>query len=59
LKKEGFEVYILPVNNSSKGEVFRVTLGNFDSRQEAEDFGATIVKKRVSDYAKTIQLEMR
>ncbi len=59
LKKEGFEVYIVPANNSSKGQVFRVTLGNFDSRQEAEDFGATILKKRVSDYAKTIQLEMR
>ena len=59
LKKEGFEVYILPVNNSSNGKVFRVTLGNFKDPREAQDYASMIRKKGISDYARTIRMEMR
>jgi cell division septation protein DedD len=59
LLKEGYEVYIIPVYDTKKGKFFRVTLGNFKSHKEAEDFAATILKKGISDYAEAIWLEMR
>jgi type II secretory pathway predicted ATPase ExeA/cell division septation protein DedD len=57
LNEDGYEVYILPGYEVGEGKVFRVTLGKFDSFQNAEDFAATILKAGVSDYAKTIHLE--
>ena len=59
LLKEDYEVYIIPVYDTKKGKFFRVTLGNFKSHKEAEDFAATILKKGISDYAEAIWLEMR
>ncbi len=59
LLKEGHEVYIIPVHNTQKGKFFRVTLGNFKNREEAESFAAVILKKGISDYAKAIRVEMK
>ncbi len=57
--REGYEVYILPSYDLRNGKVFRVTLGNFDSRQDAEDFAATVLDKGVSGYARVIHLDTR
>jgi type II secretory pathway predicted ATPase ExeA len=59
LLKEGYEAYIIPVYNTEGGKVFRVTLGNFKHRKEAENYAAVILRNGISDYAKTIQLETR
>ena len=59
LLKEGHEAYIIPVHNTQKGKFFRVTLGNFKNREEAERFAAVILKKGISDYAEAIQVEMK
>ena len=59
LLKEGHEVYIIPVHNTQKGKFFRVTLGNFKNREEAESFAAVILKKGISDYAEAIRVEMK
>ena len=57
--REGYEVYILPSYDLRNGKVFRVTLGNFNSRQEAEDFAATVLDKGVSGYARVIHLDTK
>jgi len=59
LLKEDYEAYIIPVYNTERGKVFRVTLGNFRRRKEAENYAAVILKKGISDFAKTIRLETR
>ena len=59
LLKDGYEVYIIPVYNNQKGKFFRVTLGNFKNREEAESFAAVILKKGISDYAEAIRVEMK
>jgi len=59
LLKEGHEAYIIPIYNTQKGKFFRVTLGNFKNREEAERFAAIILKKGISDYAEAIRVEMK
>jgi phage tail protein X len=59
LMNEGYEAYIMPVYDAQKGKVFRVTLGNFKSEQEAKSYADTIIQNNVSDYAKAMRLEMR
>ncbi|MBW2341709.1 MAG: AAA family ATPase [Deltaproteobacteria bacterium] len=56
---ESYEAYIIPVYDTEKGKFFRVTLGNFKGRKEAENYAAVILKKGISDFAKTIELETR
>jgi LysM repeat protein len=56
---EGYEAYIMPVYDTEKGKFFRVTLGNFKGRKEAENYAAVILKKGISDFAKTMELETR
>ena len=59
LMKEGYEVYIMPVYNPQKGKIFRVTLGSFKSRRESDAYAAAVLRRRVADYAESIQLEMK
>jgi len=59
LMRQGYDVYIIPAYITHKGKVFRVTMGNFKSHQEARDYAAEVIKKGVSDYAEAIRLEMR
>jgi len=59
LLREGYEAYIIPVYNTQKGKFFKVTLGNFKSALEAEDYASEILKNNLSDYAKAVRMEMR
>jgi phage tail protein X len=59
LTKEGYEVFIIPVQDAQKGKTFKVTMGNFKSLGEAEDYAATIIEKGLFDQAKAIRLDMR
>jgi type II secretory pathway predicted ATPase ExeA/phage tail protein X len=59
LTDEGYEAYIIPVYDNKKGKVFRVTLGNFKNLSEAQKFATEIKNKGLSDYAQTIQVEMK
>jgi len=59
LMREGYDVYIIPAYHTHKGKVFRVTMGNFKSQQEAKDYAVEVRKKGISDYAEAMQLEMR
>jgi len=59
LVKDGYEAYILPVYDPDKGKIFRVTLGSFKNRNEADAFAAALLRRGISDYAETVRLEMR
>jgi len=59
LLERGYEAYIIPVQSAEKGKVFRITLGNFETPQEAAFFAKEIRKDNIAEYAKVIQLEMR
>ena len=59
LMRKGYDVYIIPAYHTHKGKVFRVTMGNFKSQQEAKDYAIEVLEKGVSDYAEAMQLEMR
>jgi general secretion pathway protein A len=55
----GYEAYIIPANDPAKGAVFRIALGSFDRREDGDAYAALILNRRVSDYAETIELEMK
>jgi len=59
LLERGYEAYIIPVQSPQKGKVFRITLGNFESAQEAEFYAEEIRRDNIAEYAKVIQLEMK
>jgi phage tail protein X len=59
LVSEGYEAYIIPANDPVQGSVFRIALGSFDSREDGDAYAALILNRRVSDYAETIELEMK
>jgi phage tail protein X len=58
LLKNDYEVYIIPVNIPSKGTLYRITIGNFDSKQKAEAYAAELLEKPEFDYAKVVAIEM-
>ena len=55
----GYEAYIIPANDPSKGAVFRIALGSFESREDSNAYAALILSRKVSDYAETIELETK
>ena len=59
LIKDGYEAYIVPAYNAEKGKLFRVTVGNFESEEEARIYASRIIENGISDYAAAIRLEMR
>lgn len=59
LINEGYEAYMIPINDAQKGKIFRITLGNFQKWQDAQDYASYILEKGVSEYAKTMKLEMK
>jgi general secretion pathway protein A len=59
LRKKGYRAHIISAHDIRKGEGFGVSLGNFNDRQEAEDFAATVLDKGVSGYAKVIHLNTK
>ena len=59
LLAEDYEVHIIPVYDTERGKFFRVTLGNFKNRKDAEDYAAVILKKGISGFATIIELETR
>jgi len=59
LTQEGYEAYIMPVYNPEMGKVFRITLGSFKSRREGNAYAAAVLRRGISEYAETIQLEMK
>ena len=59
LLEQGHEAYVIPVNKPRKGKFFRISLGNFESPEEAENYAIEILDNNLSDYANVIQLEMK
>jgi hypothetical protein len=59
LSDQGYDVYIMPVLDAKKGKVFRIAVGNFESKSEAGNYAKMIMKKGISTYAKAVRLEMR
>jgi len=59
LSDKGYEAYILPFHDPEKGNMFRVTVGNFNMREAALAYAKRILDEGVSDYAKPIQVEVR
>jgi len=57
MAEKGYEGYIIPVFDSSKGKVYRVTLGTFKNYEESRDFANMILAEKISDYAAVIKLE--
>jgi phage tail protein X len=53
----GYEAYILPINRSERGKFFRITLGSFSRRIQAEEYADIVLKKGISKYAKIVQFE--
>lgn len=56
---EGYEAYLVPVNDPIKGKIYRVTLGGFEDFDRAQEYSKEILSKGVTDYARVIQMEMR
>lgn len=59
LSDKGYEAYILPFHDPEKGNVFRVTVGNFTDRESALAYAKKILENGVSDYANPIQVEVK
>ncbi len=59
LSEQGYEAYILPFHDPEKGNVFRVTVGNFKDRAAVDAYAAKILDEGISEYAKPIQVEVR
>lgn len=59
LIKKNYEAYLLPVQTDEKGKVFRITLGNFTSRQKAKTYADQILTEKAFEYARVMQLEMK
>jgi cell division septation protein DedD len=57
LRAVGYEAYILPINHKQRGRLFRITLGNFSSRMEAEEYAGIVLKEGISKYAQIMQFE--
>ncbi len=57
--KDGHEVYIIPDHNILQEMVSKITLGKFRSYAKAKKYANMILKKNISDYAKTIPLEIQ
>lgn len=56
LIREGNEAYILPV--SAKEQAFRVTMGSFQSRPEAERFALELLKKKASEDVEVMKVNL-
>jgi len=59
LSDKGFEAYILPFHDPEKGNVFRVTVGNFTIREAAQAYAKRVLDEGISEYAKPIQVEVK
>lgn len=57
LHAAGYEPYILPINRNERGNFFRITLGSFSRRIEAEEYADIVLNKGISKYAQIIQFE--
>ena len=57
LHAAGYEAYILPINRNERGKFFRITLGSFSRRIEAEEYADIVLNKGISKYAQIIQFE--
>ncbi|MBN2034877.1 MAG: AAA family ATPase [Deltaproteobacteria bacterium] len=59
LISEGTEAYIVPAYSAENSKVYRVAAGSFTNSEEADRFAEEILSKGISDFAKTIQVEVR
>jgi type II secretory pathway predicted ATPase ExeA/phage tail protein X len=59
LLDQGYDAYILPYHDAERGNLFRVTVGNFTNRAAAQGYAEKILKEGLSDYAKPIQVEVK
>jgi len=59
LSDKGYEAYILPVRDPEKGNLFRVTVGNFTDRVAAQAYAKRVLDEGISKYAKPIQVEVK
>ena len=59
LIQKGYEAYIISVFDTRKGKFFRVTMGNFNSWQEAGEYASWILDNNISGYANAVPLEMK
>jgi len=57
LHAAGYEPYILPKNGKEQGRFFRITLGSFSTRIEAEEYAEIVLNKGISKYAQIVQFE--
>lgn len=58
LLDKNYEVYIIPVNIPSRGTLYRITIGNFNSKALAEDHAAKLLDNPEFEYAKVVAIEM-
>ena len=59
LSAKGYEAYILPANDPKKGKIYRITLGNFEKLEYAQEYADMLVEKGITPVAKPIRLEVR
>ena len=56
---KGYEAYIIPVVNTKRGKMFRITVGYFNSRQKAAIYASEMLKRGVTDNAEPITFEVK
>jgi type II secretory pathway predicted ATPase ExeA/phage tail protein X len=57
--EDGYEAYILPISDPKLGKLYRVAIGHFQSRKEAENYASELLGKGVTDYAEAILLDLK
>ncbi len=59
LQKDGYQVYVAAASGSlNHKKTFRVTLGNFQNSQKANNYARQVISSGISQYAKAIWVQL-
>ena len=59
LTGKGYEAYIMPVYDKKNQKIFRVTVGSFNNKNQADEFAREIKGKGIASYANVIRFETK
>ncbi|MGD8386217.1 MAG: AAA family ATPase [Desulfobacteraceae bacterium] len=57
--EQGYEVFMVPFRSPEQGLLYRITIGSFQSREEANTYAGELLKETGLTYANVMQLEMK
>jgi len=57
LMTEGYEAYILPVHDTHPTKTYRIAVGSFMGRRDAQVYAGTLLARDISNYAEPMKLD--